>query len=506
MLLTIKDIDKSFFGVQVLRKINFSVEKGVVHGLVGENGAGKTTLMNILGGYIQPDNGFMILCDKPYKPKSPHDALNNGIAFIHQELNLFNNLSVAENLFLTNFPLKKPCFLKTINKNSLIQKSKTILEKLDLNIQPDTPVAKLSAGQRQMIEIAKALIADAKLIIFDEPTTSLTQYEANVLFKIINQLKLSGVSSIYISHNIDDVLKICDSVTVLRDGEVVANGQSSDFDKNSLISHMLGRSLDKFFPPKKNIPKNQILIKVKDLSLPGVISNISFDLYESEILGIAGLLGSGKTELASLLFHGASNLSGQIFFQNNDITNLSPAEKIKLGIAYLTEERRADGLCLDRSIYDNIILSALRNYARTCISFIDYNKLSEDVRCIANKVELKAIKDHSAPVKTLSGGNQQKVVLSKWLLTKPTVLILDEPTRGIDVGAKHEIYALLNKIVEDNAGILFISSDFDELIGICDRIIVLSRGEIAGELSKSDFNNSRIFELASKRHANEKFK
>jgi ribose transport system ATP-binding protein len=494
-ILEYRNIEKSFFGTRVLHGVNFSLKAGHVLGLVGENGAGKSTLMNILGGVLKADAGHIKLAGKEYIPQDPLDALKHGVAFIHQELNLFTNLTVAENIFITSFPKRFP-FIPLIDKGRIRAKAKTLLEAVDLHISPNTLVEDLSQGERQLVEIAKALSVEAKIIIFDEPTTSLTSREKERLFTIIEKLRAQGVSIIYISHVLEDIFRLCDDLVVLRDGSVVGSGSNEEFTMEKLISLMVGRTLDQLYPTRTVSSSDEPILEVKSLSQPGIVKDINFTLYRGEVLGIAGLMGAGRSELARILFGLDPYEQGSIHIKGDRIVFSSARDAIQKGMAFLTENRREEGLLMDASIADNIALVSLKSFVNLRPGLIDSDRLHEDIRSIAKAVRINSTALKEQAVKSLSGGNQQKVVIAKWLLEKPSIFILDEPTRGIDVGAKYEIYTLINDLAAQGTGIIVISSEIEELIGICDRILVMSNGEIKGSFRRDEFDRERILQAA----------
>jgi ribose transport system ATP-binding protein len=488
-------ISKAFFGVRVLKDVSFKLHAGRTLGLVGENGAGKSTLMNILGGNLQPDGGEMRLEGRIYAPRHPQDAAGQGIAFIHQELNLFGNLSVAENLFITSFP-RGFRGLPLIDHAAMRRRSSALLSQVGLDLSPDTLVENLSAGERQLVEVAKAISAEARAIILDEPTTSLTAPEAEHLFGLMRQLRSRGVTMIYISHNLGDVLRLCDEAVILRDGEVAGCGAAAEFSLERMISLMVGRTLNQMFPERTGAPGEQAVLEVLSVTQPGIAKEISFTLRKGEVLGLSGLMGSGRSELARLIFGLDSFQSGEILLAGRQLKRHEPREVIRQGLAFVTENRREEGLCMEAAISENIALVTLPEVTRTPLRLVDRWKLREAVGRIRKAIRLTSSARDEQPVRTLSGGNQQKVVLAKWLLARPSVLILDEPTRGIDVGAKMEIYRLINDLASGGAGILLISSELEELIGLCDRILVMSRGEIRDELRRSDFDRERMLRSA----------
>ena len=486
-------VSKSFGTVRVLREVSFRVAPGHTVGLVGENGAGKSTLMNLAGGNLRPDAGLLKLEGEPYAPRNPSDATRHGIAFIHQELNLFPNLSIAENIFLTNFPTAGAVL---IDRTAVRESTASLLEQVGLRRSPETLVERLSTGECQLVEIAKALSVKARLIIFDEPTTSLSSRETERLFALIARLRGQGVSILYISHELKDVLRLCDDVVVLRDGQVVGTGTAAGFTPERLVALMVGRSLNQLYPARNPKPSQQVIFEARQLSHPGMVRNITFKLHRGEVLGLAGLMGAGRSELARILFGLDSCRQGEVLLEGRPLSRLSPRRRIRQGLAFLSENRRQEGLCLEAAIADNLVLVSLRRYARPLSGRLDFSGLRQAVRGVREAVRLTPTAKDEQPVKTLSGGNQQKVVVGKWLMAKPTVLILDEPTRGIDVGAKYELYQLIHQLTEDGAAVLVISSDLEELIGICDRILVMSRGEIREELSRAEFDRERILRAA----------
>ncbi len=493
-LLQLHDIEKSFFGVPVLKGVSLQLASAQTLGLVGENGAGKSTLMNILGGNLHAESGTMTLGDQPYRPTNPRDAVEAGIAFIHQELNLFPNLSIAENLFLTQFPQR----FGWIDQRLTQRRAAELLNKVGLDLSPKLRVERLSAGERQLVEIAKALSRDAKLIILDEPTTSLSSRESEKLFLLLASLKQQGIAMIYISHALGDIQQLCDQVVVLRDGLVVGDGPITEFDTPQLVSLMVGRDMEQLFPVRVRREFTEKRLEAKQLSLSGTLHNVSFDLYAGEVLGISGLMGSGRTELARILFGLDRVESGALKLSGEDITYHSTRQRIARGMAFLTESRRDDGLCMPASIHDNVALVAAPKFASRYGGILNDRDCSESINKIRTAVQLSPKANFRQSVQTLSGGNQQKVVLAKWLLNSPQVFILDEPTRGIDVGAKFEVYRLVNELADSGSALLVISSEMEELMGICDRILVMSQGEIKDQIGYREFDRERILRAALK--------
>jgi ribose transport system ATP-binding protein len=510
-ILQFDGISKSFFGVHALEDVTFALAEGSLLGLIGENGAGKTTLMNILGGVLPPDRGRMALRAQPYSPRNPAQATEAGVAFIHQELNLFTNLSIVDNLFIDCFPkLGRSPF---INRRAARARARQLLDFLNLALSPETLVDRLTPGERQLVEIAKALSTGAEIIIFDEPTTSLTAAETERLFGIICDLRRQGKSMIYISHNLGNVLELADDIVVLRDGRVVDRGPRAEFTVEKMISRMVGRDLSQIFPSRGSKPSEEIVLEVRGLSQPGIVKDIDLELHKAEVLGLFGLMGSGRTELARILFglepfeRGRIRVEG-LFPSHNDTKRgedkggtPSPRESMRRGMAFVTENRREEGLLMEASIVDNIGLVALRAFAGSRPPrLLRHRRLKEAVTRVAESMRIKGGPVHRTPAKNLSGGNQQKVVIGKWLMSRPTIFIMDEPTRGIDVGAKFEVYSIINDLAAQGAGILLISSELEELMGMCDRIVVMSKGEVQGDFGRSEFDRQAILHAAFKGH------
>jgi ribose transport system ATP-binding protein len=493
-IIQFEDINKSFFGVQVLKEINLSIAKGHIMGLIGENGAGKSTLMNILGGVVPIDTGKMVLDGKDYCPQNPGEATRAGIAFIHQELNLFTNLSIAENFFISDFPTLSKVSL--LNKRYIATKSVAFLSMVDLAISPDTLVERLSPGERQLVEVAKALSLDANVIIFDEPTTSLTSRETERLFAIIQKLHEAGKTIIYISHILADVMRISDDIAILRDGELVQVGPKSEYTVQKMISAMVGRDIDQLYPERTAVPTNEIRLEVQNLSKTGIIHEVNFKLNKGEILGVFGLMGSGRSEMAQIIFGLDSYDQGKILVNGNQVLNLSPQKSIKTDMAFVTENRREEGLMMTSTVADNLGLVALPNFVTSFVQVVRRSLLNQSIKETVNMLRIKVNNPFENQAKGLSGGNQQKVVLGKWLMTKPSILIVDEPTRGVDVGAKYEIYSIINNIATNGAAVLFISSEVEELMGVCDRIMVMGFGEVLGTFNRAEFNKEEILRTA----------
>lgn len=500
-ILAFEHITKHFFGITALVDVSLELEKGRVLGLIGENGAGKSTLMNILGGVVIPDEGVMRLQGQPYAPTNPRQATDHGVAFIHQELNLFTNLTIAENLFIDSFPKlgKSPL----IHKKSIADQTKALLDSLNLDLEPTTQVESLAPGERQLVEIAKALHGDPQLIIFDEPTTSLTAKETRRLFNMLEQLKAAGKSIIYISHILGDVQKVADDLAVLRDGKVVGTGRVEDFTINRMISMMVGRDLEHIYPQKTSTPTSEEVLNVEQISQTGIVKDISFTLHKGEILGVFGLMGSGRTELARMIFGMDEYEAGRVVLNDQTLPPQLPRASIQKGMAFVTEDRRNEGLLMHVSVADNIGLVVLPEFVKTVARFVKTSELIESVKQIIQTLKIK-VASVKLPAKSLSGGNQQKTVIGKWLLTNPAVFLMDEPTRGIDVGSKYEIYVTMGKLAAQGTGVLFISSEIEELIGICDRILVMSRGELMNRFERAEFTKEEILRAAFRQNGNGK--
>lgn len=491
VLIEMKDICKSFSKVRVLDHVLFTLNKGEVHALMGENGAGKSTLMKILSGIYQPDSGTITFNGKEVTFSDVKDAEKHGISVIHQELNIIPSLSVMDNMFIG----KELSYGHTgvLNSREMKKKTKEALGRLGVHIDPGVTAGDLSVGQQQMIEIAKALETEAQVIIMDEPTAALTDRETNVLFSVIHQLKAEGVSMIYISHRMEELFTVCDRVTVLRDGQFIGTEKVSDTTYNDIVKKMVGRELGEQFPERK-APTKIERIRVCGLRKKGVIEDIDFTVAQGEILGIAGLMGSGRTEMMETLFGSRKKDGGKIFIDQKPVTINKPADAIRTGIGFITEDRKAKGLLLDHSVRENISLPNL-NIMSTG-GWISKKKESRLVTELIEKLKVK-VSDQEQPIKSLSGGNQQKVVLGKWLGTQPKILILDEPTRGVDVGAKQEIYKIMNDLTKQGVSIIMISSELPEVLGMSDRILVMHEGKIAAIMNRAEANQEKIMEAAT---------
>ncbi|MBU3114402.1 sugar ABC transporter ATP-binding protein [Clostridium lacusfryxellense] len=490
-ILQMKNVSKSFPGVKALEDVRLEAYSGEVLALLGENGAGKSTLMKILSGVYNMDAGSIIMQGQNVAIKNIRDAENLGIAIIHQELSLLSNLSIWENIFLGNEVFNG--LTRKINKKVLRKKSEILLKDIGFNIDVDILVKNLNVGEKQLIEIAKALSKNSKVIIMDEPTTALTDVETDNLFRVINKLKNENMGIIYISHRMDEIFRICDRITVLRDGKYIGEVKTSDITKDDLISMMVGRKLEEQFPYRDS-PKGKTLLRVENLNFGEKVRNVNFEAKGGEILGISGLMGSGRTEMAKTIFGEYKKSSGKIFIDDEEVNVHSPKDSINNGVCYLSEDRKQEGLILGMSVGNNMTLANLKKYENGVKRI---NKVEED-KTIQEYIKKLSIKTPSADqlIKYLSGGNQQKVILAKWLMLTPKVLIIDEPTRGIDVGAKKEIYDVLNELKSMGKSIIMISSDMAEIMGICDRILIMHEGSISGELNRKDASQEAIMKYA----------
>lgn len=490
-LLQMVDISKSFPGVKALQNVNLKVHRGEVLALLGENGAGKSTLMKILSGVYKKDSGQVIIDGTDVEIEGIKHAESLGITIIHQELSILPNLTVCENIFLGNERFSKGT--RRINKALMKERSKSFLEQIGCNINPDTLVKDINVGEMQMIEIAKALTKNSSIIIMDEPTTALTDVETKKLFEVIRRLKEKGIAVVYISHRMDEIFEICDSITVLRDGKYVGDVETKNVTKDDLITMMVGRKLEEQFPYKE-FDKKETLLKVDNVSLGDKVKNASFEIKAGEILGVAGLMGAGRTELAKTIFGDYKKTSGEIYVDGEKVSIRSPKDAINYGICYLSEDRKKEGLILNMSVRENMTLSNLKSYQNNLMK-IDKKSEREEVKEYIQKLSIKTPTQDQL-IKNLSGGNQQKVILAKWLMLSPKVLIIDEPTKGIDVGAKKEIYEVLNELKKAGKAVIMISSDMAEIIGVSDRVMVMHEGKITGELKRDELTQENIMKYA----------
>lgn len=488
-LLELRNVTKKFPGVLALDKASFRVYRGRAMGLAGENGAGKSTLMKIIAGVYQKDEGEIFYKDKNVQFTQTTDSIDAGIGIIHQELNLLPELTVMENIFLGREPLKK---FGKIDFKEMYSKSLSLLNKLGVSYDPTQKLKTLSLGAQQMVEIAKVLSQNAELIIMDEPTDSLTKKEIDNLFKVINDLKKENKGVVYISHRLDEFFEICEDVTVFRDGKYISENRTHEIDKDILVEKMVGRKLSDQFPHSETERGNNIL-QVNNLSNE-YIDDISFTLKEGEVLGISGLVGSGRTELCKTIIGAIPLKTGSIQLRGNILKIKNVRSALKNKIFYVSEDRKKDGLILGMNIRENISLSSISDFEK----FLFHINKKQEIKKIAEYVGEFKIKtpNQEQTVKNLSGGNQQKVSIAKGLLTNPDILILDEPTRGIDIGAKRDIYFLINELKKSGLAILLVSSEMSEIIGLSDRIIVMSNGKLNGEFSKEEVTQEKLLQAA----------
>jgi len=492
-LLKMKNISKEFPGVKALDNVSLEVRSSSVHALMGENGAGKSTLMKCLFGIYHVDSGEIYFEGKRVKFTSTRQALDNGVSMVHQELNQVRQRNIMDNIWLGRYPRK----FGFIDEEKMYKDTKEIFAELDIQLDPREKVEKLSVSEMQMVEIAKAVSYNSKIIVMDEPTSSLTEKEVNHLFKIIRALKDKGVGIIYISHKMEEILQISDEVTVMRDGKWIATKHSNELTTDMIISLMVGRDLTNRFPEKTNVPGETIL-KVENLTAvyQPSIQDISFDLKKGEILGIAGLVGSKRTDIVEALFGIRQVKSGSIVINGKKVKNRDPQNAIKNGFALVTEERSSTGIFGILNVSFNSIIANLDAYVGMT-QLVNEDKCEEDTKWVIDSMRVKTPSQKTA-MRSLSGGNQQKVILGRWLLTQPDVLMLDEPTRGIDVGAKYEIYQLIIDLANRGKGIIMISSEMPELIGVTDRILVMSNGRVAGILDTKRASQEEIMRLSAK--------
>ena len=491
IVLSVRNISKRYVGIQALDDVSIDFEKGETHALIGENGAGKSTLIKMISGAETPDSGELVFGEQKFTSMTPHQAKSVGVATIYQEFNLFPALSVAENIFMGDelFSDKKQWIY---HKNEFIKKAKVVLDSMKINIDPLEKIENMTTAQMQLVEIAKAVAKEAKILIMDEPTAPLSTKETEDLFELIERLKAKGVTIIYISHRLEELYRISDRLTVMRDGRKIITSKTEDITRQDLIYHMANRKVDEIeFTPTWQ--KGDVVLEVENLCGNG-LKDISFQLRAGEILGLGGLLGAGRTELARLIFGAEVAESGKIILNGQEVTIKSPKQAVSKGIAYVPEDRKRHGAILSLPISWNITLPILKR-----LSPNGFIRKGEEKKLIMEKKEELLIKASSMKqsVASLSGGNQQKVVLAKWLASKPKVLILDEPTRGVDVGAKQEIYNLIAGFAEQGLAIIFISSDMNELLNIADRMIVLNEKRMIGALEKEEFSQQKVLAMAS---------
>ncbi|HAU9022402.1 TPA: galactose/methyl galactoside ABC transporter ATP-binding protein MglA [Escherichia coli] len=491
-LLEMSGINKSFPGVKALDNVNLKVRPHSIHALMGENGAGKSTLLKCLFGIYQKDSGTILFQGKEIDFHSAKEALENGISMVHQELNLVLQRSVMDNMWLGRYPTKG----MFVDQDKMYRETKAIFDELDIDIDPRARVGTLSVSQMQMIEIAKAFSYNAKIVIMDEPTSSLTEKEVNHLFTIIRKLKERGCGIVYISHKMEEIFQLCDEVTVLRDGQWIATEPLAGLTMDKIIAMMVGRSLNQRFPDKENKP-GEVILEVRNLTSlrQPSIRDVSFDLHKGEILGIAGLVGAKRTDIVETLFGIREKSAGTITLHGKQINNHNANEAINHGFALVTEERCSTGIYAYLDIGFNSLISNIRNY-KNKVGLLDNSRMKSDTQWVIDSMRVKT-PGHRTQIGSLSGGNQQKVIIGRWLLTQPEILMLDEPTRGIDVGAKFEIYQLIAELAKKGKGIIIISSEMPELLGITDRILVMSNGLVSGIVDTKTTTQNEILRLAS---------
>jgi inositol transport system ATP-binding protein len=485
----VSGVEKSFPGVKALSNIDFAVRKGTVHALCGENGAGKSTLMKIIMGLYKADKGQIYIDEQPVEIKNPIQARELGIAMVAQELNYVPELTVEENLFLGCLPVNK---FKKVDWKKVRREATRLLKEEGLTYAPDEQLKNLTVSDIQMLEITKAITNNAQVIIMDEPTSSITNKEVELLFSKIAELKAKGVSIIYISHKMDEVFRIADDISILRDGAVVSTDRAEDLDLDTVISRMVGRKLDNVYP-KEEVELGEKVLEVENFTQPGVFQDVSFYARKGEIVGFAGLVGAGRTETMRAIFGLDPYQSGTVKIRGEEVNLKSPKESIDKKLIMLSESRREDGIVAVRSVKENATLASLKDYIFG--GFTHKKKETDNVQKMFAKMNVKT-PSLDTEIGTLSGGNQQKVLLTRWMLCNPDVMILDEPTRGIDVGAKFEIYKLITEIVKEEKAVVMVSSELPELIGMCDRIYIMCQGRVSGCITRDEFSQETIMRYA----------
>jgi inositol transport system ATP-binding protein len=492
VLLEIEGIRKAFPGVVALDNVRFRLRAGTVHALMGENGAGKSTLMKIIAGIYTPDQGEIRVKGRPLVLHGPLDALNQGIAMIHQELNLMPFMTVAENIWIRREPLNRFGF---VDHAALRQQTQVLFDRLGIDIDPEAEVRGLSIASRQMVEIAKAVSFDSDVLIMDEPTSALTENEVGHLFRIIRQLRAQGKGIVYITHKMNELFEIADEVSVFRDGKYIDTKLSTEVTRDDIIKRMVGREVTQMFP-KETVPIGDVVLSVKDLGVHGIFKGVTFDLRAGEILGLAGLVGSGRSNVAEALFGVVPATEGEIRIGGQKATIGTPAAAMKQGMAFLTEDRKDTGCFLILDILSNLE-SAVLSQRYVKYGFVQQGELQRDCEAMGQSLRVKT-PDLNEVIQNLSGGNQQKVLIGRWLLTKPKILILDEPTRGIDVGAKAEIHRLVSQLAGQGVAVLMISSEMPEVLGMSDRVMVMHEGRMTGIVDRAQADQVTIMDLASR--------
>jgi ABC-type sugar transport system ATPase subunit len=490
-LLEMQNISKGFPGVKALSDVSILLDQGEVLGIVGENGAGKSTLMKVLAGVFPPDSGSLQLGGRSFAPHNPRDSLNAGIIVIHQELSLVPDRSIAENIFLGNLPRGA---WGRVQRAELHRRARALLDRVGLAVPPTRRVRDLGIAQQQLVEIARALSREARVIVLDEPTATLTTTEQQILFATMRNLRDGGVGLIFISHHLEEVFEICDRVTVLRDGAAIETRAVADWTEDGLIQAMVNRPIEALFPPR-HAQLGEVLLEVSGLSSPGAFQDVSFTVRAGEVVGLGGLIGAGRTEVLKTIYGALHRSAGQVRIGARDTRINAPRDAIRAGLALVPEDRKGEGLVLPFPVRTNIALSTLGqlSWFRSVLAPGRIDRLAErSVREL--RIRTPNIRQ---PVQSLSGGNQQKVVLARALTTHPRIFLLDEPTRGIDVGAKVEVYRLINQLAEQGGAVLVVSSDMLELLGLCDRILVMRAGRLAGAVPRAEFSQERIMQLAA---------
>lgn len=490
MNIEMKGINKSFGSNQVLKDAGFLLKDGEVHALMGENGAGKSTLMKILTGVYTKDSGKVIVDGEEVSYKTPQEAEKAGIVFIYQEINALFDLTVEENMFMGKEITKK---FGVCDKKAMREKAKEVMDKVGVSIPVDAVMSDLSVGQQQMIEICKALMVDAKVIIMDEPTAALTESETEGLFKVINQLRKKGVSIVYISHRMEEIFALCDRITILRDGQYIDTKEIKDLTMDDVVQMMIGREIGERFP-KRTSKIGDVVLKVEGLTSGKLFHDVDFEVRAGEVLGVAGLMGAGRTEIMQAIFGNLKKDSGKIYIDGEEVSIKNPRQAIKAGIGFVTEDRKTEGLLLEKSIAENIEIANLGKVSKGGV--LRKEKQDEIVKKGIDEFRVKCFGPwHEC--NNLSGGNQQKVVLAKWVYTDPKILILDEPTRGVDIGAKKEIYDVINELAAKGVAVIMVSSELPEVLGMSDRIMVIREGEVRGIIDGKEADQAKIMTLAT---------
>lgn len=494
VILEMKKIQKYFAGVHALNNVQFELKSGEVHALMGENGAGKSTLMKVLCGIYPRDGGTVELFGAPVNFSNIAESQHAGISIIHQELNMMNHLTVAQNIFIGREPLKNNL---VIDDKQMVEDAKKLFEKIGVYIDPAVTLGTLTVGKQQMVEIAKAISHDSKLLILDEPTATLTQTEVDDLFKIMNDLRDKGIGMIYISHRMDEITRISDRVSVMRDGEYIGTLITKDTTKDEIVKMMVGRVIYGDSKEKSNVPDDApVVLEVKHLNQGKSIKDVSFALRKGEILGFAGLMGAGRTEVARAIYGADTYNSGEIFVNGKQVNIKTPSEAVKNGICYLSEDRKRYGCLLIKSVAENTVLSSLDNYIHH--GFIDDVQIEKDAKEVNDRLKTKT-PSMKQQIKNLSGGNQQKVIVAKWLVKDSEIFIFDEPTRGIDIGAKSEMYTLIEDLAQKGKSIIMISSELSEIQRLSDRVVVMCEGRITATLDIADVTQEEIMKYATMR-------